>query len=491
VNIPSSARTLQGCLVCVLIAVIACQPDLTVDETPTTPDSLPGLTAMGNASSGSETEATADQEQQPTVAADLGQSRSTAIVLAANAVAPAVVSISVIRTQQVPTRSMFQTFLVPRRSAGFGSGVIVRSDGIVLTNDHVIAGAEQIRVTLPGGGDYTAELIGTDPLADIAVLRIRGENLPVAAVGTAQGLLIGEWALAIGNPLGNYAADTKPTVTAGVISALNRNIVPSSEGGGFYFGMIQTDASINPGNSGGPLVNAAGEVIGINASIISRGGGSEGLGFAIPIDRALRIADDLVRLGEVQRAWVGLDVEPVDADIFGRTHGVRIGRVAPESPGARAALRPGDRLLSANGRSLTGPLDFEGLLLDLRAGDRLSIEVEGRSGPAVLEAVQFPSSTAERITVLRDIELITVTPQVRAERGIVSEQGALITGISEELSARLSLVPGDVIIGLDRKLVSSAEELAALFDSLTGTGRVALHFERNGRYNMRQFNWRR
>src|SRR5690606_20819797 len=131
---------------------------------------------------------------------------------------------------------------------------------------------------------------------------------------SVEGLMIGEWALAIGNPLGNYAADSEPSVSAGVVSAVGRNIVPSSDGQGFHFGMIQTDASINPGNSGGPLVNALGEIIGINTSIISRSGGSEGLGFAIPIDRAMRIADDLVRFGEIRRAWVGLEVEPVEAD---------------------------------------------------------------------------------------------------------------------------------------------------------------------------------
>ena len=308
----------------------------------------------------------------PAASPQLTESRTTAIVRAANRVAPAVVSISVIRTQAVRPRTRYESFLMPpgglQRSAGFGSGVIVRSDGIVLTNDHVITGADQIRVTLPGGRDFDATVVGTDPVADIAVLRIQGSDLPFAPVGTVEGLMIGEWALAIGNPLGNYASDTEPTVTAGVVSAVNRNIVPSSDDGSFYFGMIQTDASINPGNSGGPLVNAAGEVIGINASIISRSGGSEGLGFAIPIDRALRIADDLLRTGDVIRAWVGVDVEPVEADPWGRTRGVRVSRVVDGSPARTAGLEAGDRLLAANGRALTGPLDFEGVLLDLRAG---------------------------------------------------------------------------------------------------------------------------
>ena len=429
---------------------------------------------------------------------ELSQSRNTGIVQAAKRVAPAVVSISVIRTGRARAMSMWESFFMPpqRRSASFGSGVIVRSDGIVITNDHVIADAEQIRVSLPGGGDFEAKLIGTDPLADIAVLLIAGEDLPVAPLGSVEGLMIGEWALAIGNPLGMQAADTEPTVTAGVVSAVNRNIVPSVYGEsenreGFYLGMIQTDASINPGNSGGPLVNAVGEVIGINTSIISRSGGSEGLGFAIPIDRALKITDDLLTLGEVQRAWVGLEVEPLEADAWGRTRGVRIARVAPGSPGDRAMLEPGDRLLTVNGRTLTGPLDFEGALLDLRSGDRLEIEVEGQSRLISIIAAQFPSITAERVTVLRDLELVTVTPEIRGERGISSEQGALVTGISDQLSRQLGITIGDVIIGIDQVIVESADEVASIFDSLGGRGRVTLHFERNRGYNMRQFYWRR
>ena len=273
-------------------------------------------------------------------------------------------------------------------------------------------------MTLADGRDVDAEIVGTDPVADIAVLRIDAPDLPVAPVGTTDGLLIGEWAIAIGNPLGNYVGDTQPTVTAGVVSAVNRNITPNAEGEGLYFGMIQTDAAINPGNSGGALVNAQGEVIGINASILSRSGGSEGLGFAIPIDRALRIADDLLDHGEVRRAWVGLDVVPAEGDEWGRTRGVIVSRVAPGSPADGAGLRPGDRLLRANARPLGSPLDWEAVLLDLRAGEDLSVSLEGRANPVGLEATAFPSMTAERVTIFRDLELITVTPAIQLERGL-------------------------------------------------------------------------
>lgn len=425
----------------------------------------------------------------PTARGELTESRTTAIVRATRRVAPAVVSVNVLRTEQIRPRSMWESLYLPpgaqRRSASFGSGVIVRADGIIITNDHVISGASQIRVTLPGGLDVDAELVGTDPVADIAVLRIEGDDLPVAPVGTAEGLMIGEWVIAIGNPLGNYVGDSQPTVTAGVVSAVNRNIAPSSDDEGFYFGMIQTDAAINPGNSGGALANAAGEVVGINASIISRSGGSEGLGFAIPIDRALRIADDLLQYGEVRRAWVGLDVEPIEADAWGRTRGVRVSRVAEGSPADAASIRPGDMLLRANGQALAGPLDWESVLLDLRAGDPLSLSLQGRGEPIALEAVAFPTVTAERVTLFQDIELISVTPQVQLERDLASSYGAMITDISDELSARLGLQRDDVILQMNRTRIRSADDAARYFRSLEGNGRVILYIERNGSYGTR------
>jgi serine protease Do len=429
--------------------------------------------------------------------AGVDETRHTAIVRAAETVAPAVVSVNVIKSQPVQPSSPWESYFLPpgarQRSAAFGSGVIVRADGIIVTNNHVIENAEQIRVTLSSGKDVPAELVGADPVADIAVLRIQGDNLPVAPVGTVKGLEIGEWAVAIGNPLGNYVGDTQPTVTAGVISAIGRNIAPSGNEAGFYLGMIQTDASINPGNSGGPLVDADGEVIGINSSIISRSGGSEGLGFAIPIDRALRIVQDLLDYGEIRRAWTGIEVEPVEADQWGRTRGVRISRVAPGSPGDRAALKTGDHLLTANGHALAGPLDFDGVLLDMRAGDRLDLEVEGQGRTVSLEAAPFPSVTAERVRLLKDIELISVTPQIQSERGLASESGAMIAGITDELAARLGLRRGDVIVGVNRTAVRSAEQLAGIFDSLESSGRsgrLILTFERNGGYDTVDLYWR-
>ena len=408
-------------------------------------------------------------------------SRSTAIVEAAARVGPAVVSVNVIRTEQVQSRgSFFDPFPMrrTRRSRGLGSGFIVSADGVILTNDHVVRDGERIMVTLPDGRDFEAELLGTDQLTDVAVLRIRGSDLPVAPVGTSEGLLIGEWSLAIGNPFGNLFSNSEPSVTAGVISGTDRHIIPDDEDRVVYLGMIQTDASINPGNSGGPLVNSMGEVIGVNSSIFSRSGGSEGLGFAIPIDRAIRVANDLLASGEVKRAWLGFDVDAGQEDIWGRTYAVAVASVSPSSPAARANISPGDRVVTANGRALSTLLDFESLLLDLEEGESIELGIEGRQGSVTLVAESLPSVSADRVTALEQMQLITITPGIRAERGLRYETGALIVNIERDFEGRIGLRAGDVILQINRLRVESAEEAASALRRVSGV--FVIYIERNG-----------
>ncbi len=447
----------------------------------------PGLTPT--------TEVLQDTASARTPGAGVDASRNTALVKAAERVAPAVVSVNVRRQQRIQPQSFFDQFFLPpgasRQSVGYGSGIIFRKEGYVLTNDHVVRGAQEIRVTLPDGRDLQAELVGTDGVTDVAVVRIHGDDLPVAPLGTSVGLMIGEWTIAIGNPFAYLLSNSEPTVTAGVVSAVGRHIIPSDQEQGFYLGMIQTDASINPGNSGGPLVNAVGEVIGVNTSIFSRSGGSEGLGFAIPIDRALRVADDLMQYGEVRRAWTGLNVEPVEADVWGRTHGVRVSSVAPGSPAAAAGISPGDRLLSANGRALGTPLDFEAVLLDLRAGDVVEVEAEGRSRPYDLVTETLPTARAQRVEVLQDLEVVTVTPEIRAEQNLSSDNGALVTGISPDLSRNLGLREGDVLLQINNTRIRTAEDAAQAIRGLRAGSRVRIYFERNGALTYVDFSTRR
>ncbi|MDE2754812.1 MAG: trypsin-like peptidase domain-containing protein, partial [Gemmatimonadota bacterium] len=342
--------------------------------------------------------------------------------------------------------------------------------------------ATETLVTLPDARDFNARLVGSDPATDIAVLSLQhASDLPVAPLGTARDLMIGEWTVAIGNPFGGLISNPEPTVTAGVVSALGRHIVPGDDDEGFHLGMIQTDASINPGNSGGPLVNALGQVIGINASILSRSGGSEGLGFAIPIDRALRIASDLARYGEVRRAWLGLDVDAVEADDFGRSRGVRVARVTPGSPAAEAGIRPGARLVSAGGNRMATPLDYAAALLELRAGDRIELAVEGTDA-VLVEAASLPSVSAERVELLRDLEVVTVTPGIRSERGLAAAEGALVVEISDLLARRTGLARGDVLLAVNNTRLRTARDAADALRRTQQSGRpFVLVFERNGR----------
>jgi serine protease Do len=431
------------------------------------------------------------QRVQDTVSA----SRRNAIVLASQRVAPAVVSVNVIRRETVVPRTAWEQFFGyggTRETQGLGSGFIISDDGLVLTNEHVVHGATEIVVTLSDGRDFAAEIVGTDQVTDLALLRLRNaSNLPVAPLGTSRNLIIGEWAIAIGNPFGFYLSNAEPTVTAGVISAIGRNLIPESDDAqGLYLDMIQTDASINPGNSGGPLVNALGQVIGVNASILTRGGGSVGLGFAIPIDRARRIADDLLKEGRVRRVWGGIDVAPADINEFGRSRRVQVDRVAPESPAARAGLRPGMVITSVGGRPVYNPLDWEARLLDARVGQPLEIAVMdgSRARTFTIRPSDLPSVTAERVSALADnFELITLTPAIRSERNVQSREGAVVTNVSDAVAARVGLRPNDVIVEINNVPVGSAEDAAREMNRAARQGLVRLIVERRGQIGSLSF----
>ena len=247
----------------------------------------------------------------PTAAAQaINAQRRNAITDAVQKVAPAVVTVQTEVVQRVaasPADFFFGTQSGQQVQAGIGSGFIIREDGVIVTNAHVVSGATKISVALRDGTSYPAKLVGIDEQNDLAVLKIDAKKLPVATLGTSRDLLIGEWAIAIGNPFGFILGNTEPSVTAGrdqrAPGATSRR---AARARGVYVDMIQTDAAINPGNSGGPLVNALGEVVGVNSSIYSPSGGSVGLGFAIPIDRARRVADDLLAHGKVRKPWIGV-----------------------------------------------------------------------------------------------------------------------------------------------------------------------------------------
>ena len=431
-------------------------------------------------------------------AASLPASRRTAITEAVAKVAPAVVTVQTESTQRVaadPFEMMFGSGRGGQRTqAGIGSGFIVKADGVIVTNAHVVAGATKVSVAMRDGQTYDAKVVGIDEMNDLAVLKINATNMPVAPIGTSSDLAIGEWAVAIGNPYGFLLGNTEPSVTAGVISATGRNLVPQqgqNDGPGTYVDMLQTDASINPGNSGGPLVNALGEVIGVNTSIFSPTGGSIGLGFAIPINRAMRVAEDLLKHGAVRHPWIGIRL----AQPAGNTprevlrSGVVVRSVVLGSPAARAGIRPGDQILRSRGRVLRNMFDWEGEMLDLRVGESapMVLRRDGRDETVTVTPADLPEVGAKKVEVLRDVQLVTLTPAIRQERGIRSSQGALVVNASERVMDQLGITVGDLIIGVNRTPVSTAEEVARALDQLAGRGVIQLVIERRGAMYSTQF----
>lgn len=433
--------------------------------------------------------AQASQQKLPDPAPQaINAQRRTAITEAVARVAPAVVTVQTEVVQQV-SASPFDLFFGrqsgPQVQAGIGSGFIVKDDGVIVTNAHVVAGATKISVALKDGTSFPAKLIGMDESNDLAILKIDAKKLPVAPLGTSRGLLVGEWAIAIGNPYGFVLGNTEPSVTAGVISATGRNLTARAEGSGVYVDMIQTDASINPGNSGGPLVNAVGEVIGVNSSIYSPTGGSIGLGFAIPIDRARRVADDLIAHGKVRQPWIGVRLEFPQQGTMNRdalNNGAKIRLVSPGSPAADAGIQTGDILVKSRDRVLRNAYDWDAELLELRVDEDVALTVRrgAREFAVKVRVHDTPEVAAQKVSVLKELELITLTPTIQAERNIRHSKGALISKVSEKVAEEIGIRPGDLIFQINNTTVADAPQVARLLEGMAGRGAVRMWIERNG-----------
>ena len=417
----------------------------------------------------------------------INASRRTAITEAVARVAPAVVTVQTERVQRA-SASPFDFFFGTRPgdqvAAGIGSGFIVRSDGVIVTNAHVIAGASKVSVALRDGTTYPATVVGEDELNDLAVLRIDASGLPTAPLGSSRSLLIGEWVIAIGNPYGFLLGNPEPSVTAGVVSGVGRNLTGRADGPGVYVDMIQTDASINPGNSGGPLINAAGEVIGVNSSIYSPSGGSIGLGFSIPIDRARRVAEDLLAHGSVRRPWIGVMLERA-AGGGGRgtlNAGAVIEQIVPASPAADAGIRSGDVIVQSRDRMIRNSYDWEAELLELRVGETAELTVRrgGRDLRLNVSVKDLPEVGAEKVAVLRELELVTLTAAIRVQRGTRSAQGAVVYKVTERVAQDLGIRAGDVIIQINRTPVTDAQQAARVLEYYSGRGPIRMYLERDG-----------
>ncbi len=394
------------------------------------------------------------------------------------AAAPAVVHVKVVSTVNARAEwgdspfgddSPFPGFRFPMpphsgRQQGTGSGFVIRKDGIVLTNNHVVEKAKDITVRLSDGQQYTAKVLGRDPKTDLAVLKIEAKHtLPVVHLGDSDALRVGDWVVAIGNPFG-----LDNTVTAGIVSAKGRAI-----GSGPYDQFIQTDAPINPGNSGGPLFNERGEVIGINTAIFSQSGGNVGIGFAIPINMAKQLVPQLEEKGHVTRAWLGVTVQPLTPDLaeslaVDDTHGALVAGVTPGSPAAKAGIKAGDVIIAYDNKKIDEHGGLPALVAATKIGETVRVEVVRDGAHRTVEVTvakladdDVPAQAAPNKgkwgLMLREL-----TPEERAQRSLEDGQGVLVAGVAPGSPAdEAGVRSGDIILQANRKPVGSVEALRA------------------------------
>lgn len=374
---------------------------------------------------------------------------------------------------------------VPMR--GKGSGFIVTADGYILTNNHVIDGPPgiKIEVTLADGNVHQAKIIGKDPTFDLAVIKIDAKGLPTLPLGDSDRVEVGEWAIAIGNPFG-----FESSVTVGVISAKNRSVRARDLN---FDGFLQTDAAINPGNSGGPLLDLKGEVVGINTAIIPY---AQGIGFAVPVNMAKQIMDDLVKFGKVNRGWLGVYLQPLTrefANAYGITagEGAVVGDVVIGSPAARSGISRGDVIIEMDGRKVKDHRDVVVGIRQHLAGDRVELVIlhKGASKkvqvtlspvPSAGEASGTPSPEEPRMVSRLGLTVAANSPEVRKEFGILVQNGVVVTGIQPgSTGQRLGLKRGDVVLEINGQAVNSPGQWEEVFSGNPKT--VVMLMLREGR----------
>jgi serine protease Do len=345
---------------------------------------------------------------------------------------------------------------------GVGSGVIVSSDGYILTNNHVVDGADEVTVTRGDGHEWTAKVVGSDPMSDLAVLQVDDKNLPAATLGDSDSLRIGEWVVAAGNPFG-----LSNTITAGIVSAKGRSNVRIAE----YEDFIQTDAAINPGNSGGPLIDLNGRVVGINTAIASHNGGSDGVGFAIPVNMARSVMDSLIRTGEVVRGWLGVAIQPLDeamARSFGydSTAGALVGDVVAGGPAEKAGLKAGDIVTRYGNTKLVDVQQLRNLTAATEPGTRVAVEVirDGRPQSFTVEIAHRESevATAGKNSACTELGMTVtdLTPETAESLNLSREaNGAVVTQVDPgSLADMAGIAPGSVIMEVQGQTVKDAAQ---------------------------------
>ncbi len=400
---------------------------------------------------------------------------------------PAVVNIRVEKTSSSPdgmtpedmfNNPFFEHFFGPQfrqqqpqpreyKQHALGSGFIISKDGYILTNNHVVEGADSIKVTLSDNRDFNAKVIGTDPQSDVALLKISDpENLPVLPLGDSSKLEAGEWVIAIGNPFG-----LSQTVTVGVVSATGRSSIGIND----YENFIQTDAAINPGNSGGPLINGEGQVIGINTALYSRTGGYMGIGFAIPINMVRSIEDQLQKQGKVTRGWLGVVIQNVNEDLaqsFGlkQAGGILISEVQKNSPASAAGLKQGDVILRLNDVKLTNVSDLRNRVALLQPGSKAMLDImrDGREKKIQVTIGEQPANFAkggmypsqDQLLSQYGLTLQELTPELAQKFGYDEHSGLVISNVEADSPAEAAgLKPGQLVEEVNRERVRNLEDL--------------------------------
>lgn len=377
----------------------------------------------------------------------------------------------------------------PRRfkQVGQGSGFLVSKDGYILTNNHVVGDADKIIVKTSDGKEYQAKRIGSDPKTEVAVIKIDGNDFPHLEPGDSADLQIGEWVMAVGNPFG-----LSETVTVGVVSAKGRSNIGIAD----YEDFIQTDAAINPGNSGGPLLNIEGKVVGINTAIYSRTGGSLGIGFAIPIDMAIRIMEQLKSSGKVVRGYLGVYIQEVTGDLadsFGMKEagGILVSDVVADTPADDAGLEPGDIILEIDGRQPGSVGEFRNFISSIPPGTTVeftvfrqgkTLEIKARTDE-LTEDEMADAGSEEDVLDRLGISIADPTADQAARLGHPADSGVVITQIERgSVAANAGLRPGLLINGINRKAVRSVKEAKEALAASAESGTVLLRVK-DGRYS--------
>jgi serine protease Do len=414
---------------------------------------------------------------------------------------PAVVNISTKRMDQRSSvqnpfgdneqfREFFKQFGIPQESQpravrSLGSGFIVNANGYIVTNNHVVDGATEIRVKMDDGRELAGTVVGRDPKTDLALLKVEATGLPVIPFGDSSALQVGESVMAIGNPFG-----LEQTVTTGIVSATGRVI-----GQGPYDDFIQTDASINPGNSGGPLINSRGQVVGINNAIFSQSGGSVGIGFAIPINQVKPVVTQLAASGKVTRGWLGVSIQPLTPELakgfqMSGSAGALVASVEPDSPAARAGVKAGDVVTQFDGQKIAHPGDLSRLVANTAVGRRVALDVIRDGKPVTLDVTVaqmaesgqvVASATAEEPKGALGLSVESITPDKAKEMKRADSRGVLVRGVrSGSPAENAGIRPGDVITEVDHQRVTDTANLKQVLDKHPKGAPIVVMIERDG-----------